>query len=268
MYLFEENINGAGLIADSDEKLRPIIPRVGGKTKLADKIIKLFPPDTYIKTYVELFVGGGSIFFKKKSAQINIINDLDKDIYDIYNDINKVDSIDDFDFRGNENKFYKLKNEHPKNPKNRLFRNLYLSNNSMFGNRQSYTIRHSNVKSRGIILKTNYQFYREKMAKTIILNEDYKKVIKKYDKSDTLFYLDPPYSEQKTNWGYNQGLSITPNELLMVLRKIKGYFLMSYDYSLENKKMFEKYFKVQIVKTRYNTIDNFKTVKEMIIMNY
>ena len=36
--------------------------RVGGKSKIKDEIIKLFPPH---KLYVELFIGGGSIFFHK-----------------------------------------------------------------------------------------------------------------------------------------------------------------------------------------------------------
>ena len=72
---------GAGDLATKDNMMRPMIGRRGGKTKLADQIIKLFSPDEYIKTYVELFVGGGSIFFKKKEAQININRPLTYSIY-------------------------------------------------------------------------------------------------------------------------------------------------------------------------------------------
>ena len=267
---YDNKLHGRGLIADDDEKLPPIISRMGGKSKLADKIIKLFPPDKLIKTYVELFIGGGSVFFKKKPAMINIINDLDKDIYDIYHDIQKVDNINDFDFEGNKETFERLKLSHPTNPRDRLYRNLYISDNSMMGSRQGFgtDIRYNDMKTRGIRRKQNYNKYRDKLQNTIILNENYKNVIKKYDKSDTLFYLDPQYSEQKKLWGYEEGKNITPENLLEELKKIKGYFLMSYDYSEKNKKLFEQYFKVKIVKTVYNVKDGSREVKELIVMNY
>ena len=148
---------------------------------------------------------------------INIINDLDKDIYDIYHDIQKVDNINDFDYTGsNKETFNKLKSSHPTNPKDRLFRNLYISDNSMMGMRKNFAedFRYSDVpQNKGIRRKQNYKKYRDKLQNTIILNEDYKNVIKKYDKSDTLFNLDPPYSEQKKSWGYEEGENITPEEL-------------------------------------------------------
>ena len=109
--------------------------------------------------------------------------------------------------------------------------------------------------------------YKEKLNNTIVLNEDYKNVIKKYNKGDTLFYLDPPYSEQKSSWGYNEGNGITPQELLSVLKSIKGYFLMSYDYSPQIKKLFQEDFIVKVVKTRYERKNGSYDVKELIIMN-
>ena len=61
--------------------------RVGGKSKIKDEIIKLFPPH---KLYVELFIGGGSIFFHKDPSEYEVINDLDKDIFHIYKDMQDV----------------------------------------------------------------------------------------------------------------------------------------------------------------------------------
>jgi DNA adenine methylase len=259
---------GYGDIASDEDRIRPIIARVGGKTKLADKIIKLFPADELIKTYVELFIGGGSIFFKKKEAEKNVINDLDKDIYNVYSDIKKVDNIDNFDFTPNENTFNRLKNSDYKNPKDRLYRNLYLSKISFMANRKSYGSTHKGGKSIGKNLFANYNKYRTKLLKTTILNKDYKDVIKKYNKQDTLFYLDPPYSEQKKSWGYKEGETITPEELLEQLKTIKGFFLMSYDYSPKLKRLFEKDFIVKTISTKYETSTNPFKVRELIIMNY
>ena len=43
---------------------------------------------------------------------------------------------------------------------------------------------------------------------------------------------------------------------------------MSYDYSEKNKNLFGQYFKVKIVKTKYEIKDGQRDVKELIVMNY
>lgn len=252
--------------------LLPIFARVGGKTKLADKIISLFPPEKYIKTYVECFVGGGSIFFRKKPAQINVINDLDKDIYNIYNDIPKIKgNIDNFDFRGDEKLFEKLKKTNSTNPEIRLYRNLYLSKNSYMGRRNTYGTddRYKDETKKGSRMKNYFNDYKNKLSNTIILNKDYKDVIREFDSETTLFYLDPPYSQQEKSWGYNEGGTITPEELLKTLLNIKGFFVMSYDYSPENYKLFNKHFIVKILNTKYEmTKGSPKDMKEILVLNY
>jgi len=56
----------------------------GGKSKLKKRIIAEIPPH---KTYVEPFVGGGSVFFAKPLAEKNVINDLDKNLINFYKDL-------------------------------------------------------------------------------------------------------------------------------------------------------------------------------------
>ena len=52
--------------------------RIGGKSKIAQNIINLFP-GTYT-TYIEPFVGSGQVFLRlKKHKKVNyILNDLDQ----------------------------------------------------------------------------------------------------------------------------------------------------------------------------------------------
>src|SRR5580700_7022732 len=50
---------------------------VGGKSRIANKIISLFPPH---KTYVEVFAGGAQVLFHKKRVLLEVMNDLDGDI--------------------------------------------------------------------------------------------------------------------------------------------------------------------------------------------
>ena len=62
---------------DLTEGLRPAFGSPGGKRLLSSKIIPYFPEH---KVYVEPFIGGGAVFFKKKPSQEEIINDKDSEI--------------------------------------------------------------------------------------------------------------------------------------------------------------------------------------------
>src|SRR5207247_11050245 len=51
---------------------------LGGKNRLAKKIISLIPEHT---TYVEPFCGGAQVFFHKEPSAVEILNDLNEDIF-------------------------------------------------------------------------------------------------------------------------------------------------------------------------------------------
>ena len=117
--------------------MRSIVGRVGGKSKLKDYIISLIPNH---KIYVEAFVGGGAVFFGKDKSDIEVVNDLDKDIYHIYKDMKAVgEQMINKDFTPSRDKFERLKKQNTFNSKaERLFRNLYLSLNSFRKDRKNY----------------------------------------------------------------------------------------------------------------------------------
>lgn len=66
----------------------PLFKFVGGKRKLAPEIVSLFKPD--FETYIEPFVGAGSVFLKlaelggKTSNRKFVLNDVDKDLIDLW----------------------------------------------------------------------------------------------------------------------------------------------------------------------------------------
>ncbi len=244
-----------------------MISRVGGKSKLKNKIISLMPPHD---TYVEPFIGGGSVFFSKTPSPISAINDKDIDIYNIYKDMKEVgDKMINRDFTPERKKFDTLLKTNKFNSKeDRLYRNLYLSINSYSGNRTGFIgERQIEVYKKGVEVGKKYKTSKWKdflnNNKVFISNKDFKEVIRKFDSPNTLFYLDPPYSYSKTDYKYN----VDPQEVYDALQGIKGKFMLSYDFNPEIRKLFDKY-NIKKISTEYQVSGKNQDVKEYLISNF
>jgi DNA adenine methylase len=213
--------------------------------------------------FVEPFFGGGSIYFKKNPSIKEIINDLDKDIYILLKGLKKFDGdkiSDDINSAPSNKIFFnKIKESKPTSEYNKFIRLLYLIKNSYFGKMQSFSI----LKS-----KINYgNKYQERLKNTIILNQDYKKVIDKYDSPNTLFYFDPPYEESKNIYTHH---IINYEEMNNILKTIKGKFILSINFNKEFIFLFNN-FKYKILTTKYMNPKgglSEKIIKELIFMNF
>ena len=260
-----------------DEKVKPmgpIVSRTGGKSRLAKRINSLIPEH---EIYVELFVGGGSVFFNKGyRSRKEVINDLDSDIADIYRDFKSVgDKIIGKSFIPSRGEFDKLlrTTKHRGDPVARLYRNIYLSKFSFSGNRSSYIgdkaeqTRHHNKLQNGIP-KYNTGNHHRRLQGVTIESADFKKLIKKYDSPKTFFYLDPPYSRAAENKDYVE-VGVTIEEVYNAVKNIKGKFLISYDDVPEAKQIF-KQFNIIRVETVYNAGTGGQSLGacELLIANY
>lgn len=244
--------------------MQPFFSRLGGKNKLKKHLISLFPEHAI---YVEPFIGAGSIFLYKKEAEINVINDLDKDIYHLWVDTRDVkpEIITDFDLSADRNKFENFKVKTFKNKNKRLYRNLYLSSCSFSSNRRNYF----DGKKLLIKYKKNITKYQDKLKNTIILNLPFEKVIKKYDSVSTFFYLDPPYHYSKKVRHYKHQ-TVNPYDVLNVCKKIKGKFLLSYNDTPKIREIFKDFYISETAKIRYSILNKGKLhyVTELLISNY
>jgi len=59
----------------------PIIPWIGGKRRLAKRIIPLFPEHT---CYVEPFCGAAAIYFMKNQTKVEVLNDINGELVNLY----------------------------------------------------------------------------------------------------------------------------------------------------------------------------------------
>lgn len=60
----------------------PIIPWMGGKRRLADRLIPLFPPH---ECYVEVFAGGAALYFLRPvQVPVEVLNDINGDLVTLY----------------------------------------------------------------------------------------------------------------------------------------------------------------------------------------
>lgn len=67
---------------DTIRPTSPIIPWMGGKRRLADRLIQLFPPH---ECYVEVFSGGAALYFMRPvPAPVEVLNDINGELINLY----------------------------------------------------------------------------------------------------------------------------------------------------------------------------------------
>jgi len=120
------------------------------------------------------------------------------------------------------------------------------------------------VKSK--IKQKNLDKYKEIMKNVNILNEDYKKVIRRYNSNKKAwFFLDPPYEESK---GLYEHSIIDFSELEKLLHTIKGKFLLTINDSQNIRDLFKKW-KIYPLKVKSKDPKTTKAIRnELFITNY
>lgn len=206
------------------------LPYIGGKHRLAKTIIDLFPKHT---TYVEPFAGGAQVLFHKEPSAVEVLNDLDGDIVNFFRicQAHHEELIRVMKFMLASRKWFAtLKAQAPDTLTDiqRAARFLYLQKNSYAGlvRRQDYqigvvTTRPFNPQRLPEILEQAH----ERLARVQIESLPYEEILKRFDRAETLFYLDPPYFRRKLyRFNFKDEDFV---KLAERLRAIKGKFVVS-----------------------------------------
>jgi len=257
MVLYNNKMEGLGI--------RKPFARQGGKSRLADIIVKKFPVNYENLKYIEPFAGGASIYFYKKPSKVEVLNDLDPKVYTLLKGFKNFDGNNISNKLNNipstKENFKRILDSKPTTEYDKFIRLLYLTKNSFFSRMQTH--------SGGRSPKTNYgSKYTDRLLDTIISNKSYEELIKEHDGPNTLFYFDPPYEASK---GIYENYVIDYVKMNKLLEHIKGKFILSINSNPEFLKIF-KNFKVETVKTLYiagrSGSKNKKTATEYIFKNY
>lgn len=217
-------------------KIKTPISYYGGKQQLASKIVKILEQSPAQKLYCEPFFGGGAVYFVKKPAEIEVINDINSCLITFYKVL--------------KTNFYRLQKEieislHSRNLHRQA--RVVLDNPDMFSDvKIAWAVWVLSNQSFGCGWNAGWGYDRAGTTATKIANKrlvftetlserlrtteiecyDALKIIKSRDTFDTLFYLDPPYPG--TDQGHYNGYSEEDfRTLLDILQNIKGNFLLS-----------------------------------------
>lgn len=174
----------------------------GGKSRLLSYLVDYLPESKDIKgTYIEPFVGGGSVFFYMNSSNA-LISDLNSELITLYKGIklypHKV--WETFkSFRKGKVAYYNIRNTvlDGKPLYYRAARTLFLNRTCFKGmwrhNRKgNFNVGYGGEERRWVITHENIVELSQILRKAEIFNYDFEDVILNASKNDFIF-LDPPY---------------------------------------------------------------------------
>ncbi len=256
------------------QPVRPVAPYIGGKRGLAKPLCELIAGVPHA-IYAEPFVGMGGVFFRRSvRPRSEVINDISRDVTNLFRILQRhypqfmealkfqITSRADFErlLASAADTLTDLE---------RAARFLYLQRTS-FGGKVA-------GRSFGVSLVGSSRFdttklgpvladVHERLAGVVIECLPWDQFITRYDRPDTLFYLDPPYMGGERDYG--DGVFSTSDFARMAdqLGRIKGSFILSINDRPQVRNIFAG-FAMREVEVTYTVggTDKAKRVGELII---
>lgn len=263
---------------DEHINLKPIVKWSGGKK---DEIKNFQEHIPKFDTYIEPFVGGGSVFFHLNPPKA-VISDVHKELIDFYQSIKdgKLDDIYKFmeKHKNEEAVYYDVRNNMEVNNKLDNAKRFYYLRKTCFRGMLRYNksgkfnIPYGKYKTMNFEDLKNKEY--EKLLKnTQIHNDSFEVIFEKYDSDKNFMFLDPPYDSEFTDYGYcsfgkeehkklAKCFKKTKIKCLMIIGKTEFISELYKDYIVSE---YDKKYRFKIHSGRVgDEIDN----KHLIIKNY
>lgn len=219
----------------------------GGKSRLSKRIVAMLPDHV---CYCEPFAGAAWVLFRKAESKAEVINDINHEIVTFYRVIQH--HLEEFVryFKWvliSRDEFERLKRVGPDTLTDiqRAARFYYLQQ-MCFGGRMNDNPTFGYAAVRGpklnlLRIEEQLSAAHLRLARTYIECLPYHEVIKRYDKSTTLFYIDPPYWDCEDYYG--KGLFDREDFTILaeLLGRIEGRFILSLNDKPEVRKIFSSF---------------------------
>lgn len=244
---------------------------IGGKKALRKKIVEQFPQKETYSRYVEVFGGAGWILFSSdRHAKMEVYNDVNGNLVNLFRCIKyHPDALQDelqYILISRE-QFYDAKeqiNIRGMTDIQKAARFFIMIKESFGANLHSFGLR-----SRDLNKAKKYLYEVSKRLNRVVIESlDFDIVLKNYDKSDTLFYLDPPY--YRTEKYYPDRFMLEDHvRLKEALDEIEGKFVLSYNACDYIKNLYKEYNIIEVERT-HNLVQKKEKPRyqEFIIKNF
>jgi DNA adenine methylase len=238
---------------------QPVAPYLGGKRRLATRIIHRLQAIPH-EAYVEPFVGMGGVFLRRPfRAKAEVINDVSRDVATLFRVLQRhyVPLMDMLRWQVTSRaEFERLRAAVPDTLTDleRAARFLYLQRTAFGGKVQGRTFGVS-VTGPGRFdvgkLAPMLEAVHDRLAGVVIECLPWPELLRRYDRPATLFYLDPPY------WGceedYGEGVFARQDfeALAEALSGLRGRFILSLNDTPGVRQVFRR-FAIEAVETTYS----------------
>ena len=248
------------------------LPYIGGKSKLAETIIKMIPEH---KAYCEVFAGAAWVFFRKEPSKYETINDLDSDLITFYRVLQHhlEEFLRQFKWLLSSREWFedwkRQQNAGGLTDIQRAARYYYLQRHCFAGRVKGRTFGTGPLRRPRINLLRIEEELSEvhlRLARVTVENLPWQEFLRRYDKSQTFFYLDPPYFNAPF-YAHNLEFKDYQN-LATTLGRIRSKFILSINDVPEMRDVFGS-FKIKPVELKYSVSkERWTEGKELLVSNF
>jgi len=255
----------------------PVIPWMGGKRRLADKLIPLFPQH---ECYIEVFCGGAALYFLRPvPAKVEILNDINGDLVRLYRVLQShlEEFVRHFKWSISSRQLFewaKMTRPETLTDIQRAARFYYLQHHAFGGKVEGQNYGTATTTPSINILRIEESLSNAwiRLAQgTQVENLPWLDCMERYDRPHSFFYCDPPYWETE---GYGVPFEFDNYERMAAfMKRCKGKVMVSINDHPDIRKAYEGLTVIDgeglgIKYSMANSHGQPETSKELVILNY
>jgi DNA adenine methylase len=251
---------------------KPIIPWIGGKRRLAQRIFQIFPNHS---CYVEPFAGGAALYFlREEPAKVEVLNDINSDLVNLYRVVKNhlEEFVRQFKWALSSREVFRwmqMTNPETLTDIQRAARFYYLQQQAFGGKVSGQTWGTATTAPPINLLRIEETLSAAhlRMSQTFVEHLPWEECMRRYDRAHTLFFCDPPYWQTV---GYGVDFEWEQYERLAAfMKKAKGKVILTLNDHQDIRECFAA-FTTDAVAIDYTVGGGHKAAKrqELIIRNW